>query len=292
MRERQYRANAKLNLSVDVTGKREDGYHSVDLVNVSVSLSDTLTFTATPGAPFAVSSNSRFLPTGEKNLVWKAAAALAERVGTELPEVRIHVLKRIPTQAGLGGGSADAAATLVALNGMLGYGLSPEVLTELSVKIGADVPFCVNGGYARATGIGEILEPFETPCRYHLVIGMPRTGKSTRAVFEAIDSAVELKHPKTDKVTELLREGKLAEALSNASNVFQTAIPDPVTEELAERIRREGAVYAALTGTGAAVFGVFRGYKDSLRCRDELRSAGYGAWSAQPRPAGVERVDI
>ena len=93
-------------------------------------------------------------------------------------------------------------------------------------------------------------------------------------------------------MTELLREGKLGEALSNASNVFQTAIPDPVTEELAERIRREGAVYAALTGTGAAVFGVFRGYKDSLRCRDELRSAGYGAWSAQPRPAGVERVDI
>ena len=292
MRERQYRANAKLNLSVDVTGKREDGYHSVDLVNVSVSLSDTLTFTATPGTPFAVSSNSRFLPTGEKNLVWKAAAALAERAGTELPEVRIHILKRIPTQAGLGGGSADAAAALVALNGMLGYGLSVGELTELSVNVGADVPFCVNGGYARAAGIGEILEPFETPCRYHLVIGMPRTGKSTKAVFEAIDSASDLKHPQTDLVMKLLREGKLTEALSHASNVFQTAIPDPVTEELAERMRREGAVYAALTGTGAAVFGVFRGYRDSLRCRDELRSAGYGAWSAQPRPAGVERVDI
>ncbi len=291
MSTRTYRANAKLNLSLDVTGKREDGYHLMDMVNTSVSLSDTLTFTETPEKEFTISSDVRFFPTGEKNLIWKAAALLAEQTGNEMPRIHVHVAKRIPTQAGLGGGSADAAAAMTALNGLCGYHLSLEKLMELSVRIGADVPFCLKGGYARVQGIGEEIVPFETSCRYHLVIAMPRTGKSTKAAFDALDRMTPESRPDTDRMVSFLKEGKLVPAFGCAGNLFQNALPDPVTETLAAEMRSNGAVHASLTGTGAAVFGVFRSYQSALRCRDLLRASHYAAWTAQPRPCGVERLD-
>ena len=285
-----YRAYAKLNLSLDVTGKREDGYHLMDMVNVSVSLCDTIVFTETPGSPFSISSTVRFIPSGEKNLVWKAAAVLSEHCGMEMPRVHVHITKRIPTQAGLGGGSADAACALVALNEMYSLGLEEEELCRISEKIGADVPFCVRGGYARVKGIGEEIIPFSSPARYHLVLVMPRQGKSTKAVFEVIDSSPMLRHPKNDEVVSFLIEGEPQKAMLSAENVFETSIPDEETSRLTAMLRESGAYHAALTGTGACVFGMFDGYETALACRDRFREMGYGCWTALPSASGTEKM--
>ncbi|MDO5137291.1 MAG: 4-(cytidine 5'-diphospho)-2-C-methyl-D-erythritol kinase [Oscillospiraceae bacterium] len=285
-----YRAYAKLNLSLDVTGKREDGYHLMDMVNVSVSLCDSMIFTRTPGRPFSISSTVRFLPTGEKNLVWKAANALFASCGKELPEMHIHIIKRIPTQAGLGGGSADAACALIALNKEYELGMSVDDLCSLAEKIGADVPFCVRGGYARVTGIGEEITAFESPSKYHLVLVMPKQGKSTKAVFEAIDNAPMLNHPDNDAVVSWLKKGKPDQAMKNAENVFETSIPDEETIKLTDFLKESGAYYSALTGTGACVFGMFSKYSAAIKCRDLLRDQGYGCWTALPVSAGVEQI--
>ena len=285
-----YRAYAKLNLSLDVTGKREDGYHLMDMVNVSVSLCDSMVFTRTPGKPFSISSSVRFLPTGEKNLVWKAASALFALHGQELPDTHIHIIKRIPTQAGLGGGSADAACALLALNKEYGLGMSVDDLCTLAEKIGADVPFCVRGGYARVTGIGEEITAFESSSKYHLVLAMPKQGKSTKAVFEAIDNAVMLHHPDNDAVVSYLKDGRPDLAMKNAENVFETSIPDEETMKLTAFLRESGAYYSALTGSGACVFGMFSKYSTAIQCRNLLRDKGYGCWTALPTSVGVEQI--
>ena len=290
METANYRAYAKLNLSLDVTGKREDGYHLMDMVNVSVSLFDTLTIRETPGKPFSIASTARVLPTGEKNLIWKGASALFRAAGRDLPNVHIHTVKRIPTQAGLGGGSADAAAAMVALNECCGLGVSLEEICRLSASVGADVPFCVYGGYARVTGIGECLEPFTSPARYQMVLVMPQQGKSTKAVFEAIDSDPLLHHPDTGQVVSLLKSGDAVSAMKWAENVFETSIPDEETRKIVGMLRQEGAFHAALTGTGACVFGMFRNYKKAIHCRNRMREEGYGAWTAFPTRSGVKRV--
>ena len=286
-----YRAYAKLNLSLDVTGKREDGYHLMDMVNVSVSLCDDMTFTRTLGKPFSISSTVRFIPTGEKNLVWKAAKALFDSCGIELPEMHIHITKRIPTQAGLGGGSADAACTLLALNTEYKLGMSVDELCCLAEKIGADVPFCVKGGYARVKGIGEMIASFNSNAKYHFVLVMPKQGKSTKAVFDVIDATPMLHHPNNDEVVSFLEKGLAEEAMHYAENVFETSIPDDETAKITTKLSEAGAFYAAMTGTGACVFGMFNKYKDALECRDEFRKLGYGAWTALPSLLGSEKAD-
>ena len=285
-----YRAYAKLNLSLDVTGKREDGYHLMDMVNVSVSLCDTIIFTDTPGKPFSISSTVRYIPTGEKNLVWKAVSALFGYCGRELPEIHVHINKRIPTQAGLGGGSADAACALVAMNERYGLGLGEDELCSISEKIGADVPFCIKGGYARVKGIGEEIYPFECSARYHLVLVMPRQGKSTKAVFEVIDSSPMLRHPDNGKVEAFLKDGDAEKAMRYAENVFETSIPDEETSSITAMLSDSGAYYAAMTGTGACVFGMFDSYDPALACRNKFRELGYGCWTALPSAAGCEIV--
>ena len=201
-----------------------------------------------------------------------------------------HIRKRIPICAGLAGGSADAAAVLNALNQLFATNFSKDELAALGEKIGADVPFCVRGGYARVTGIGEELTAFESPSKYHLVLVMPKQGKSTKAVFEAIDNASMLHHPDNEAVVSFLKKGKPDLAMKYAENVFQTSIPDEETTKLTELLKESGAYYAAMTGTGACVFGMFSKYNTAIKCRNVLRDQGYGSWTALPVSAGVERI--
>ena len=283
------RANAKVNISLDVVGVREaDGYHLMDMVNRSVSLCDELTLTRTPGKEFSITSNVRFLPTGEKNLVWKAAAKLCAAVGAPLPQLHCHVVKRIPTQAGLGGGSADAAAALVGINKLCGFGLSTEQLLPIAEQVGADVPFCLVGGCARVQGIGEVITPIAERARYTMVIAMPRSGNSTKEVFALVDGAAQLQRPDSDAVQTALQNGDLKGVCAAAANVFEPLVGGEQTERLTATMREQGALYAALTGTGAAVFGIYANYKTALACRTVLREQGYGAWVAQPTACGVD----
>ena len=285
------RAFAKVNLSLDVTGLREDGYHLMDMVNVSASLFDELEFVRTPGKAFSMTSNVRYLPLNEKNLVFKAAIRLSEHVGCPVPEVSCSLHKRIPSQAGLGGGSADAAAALICLNRMMEYGLSLKELCSVGEKVGADVPFCIIGGCARVQGIGEKITRFRSKSKYRLLIAMPRTGHSTKETFALIDSAENIAHPDTAAVIDGLKKGDLGTAFAGASNIFEGFVGDGETVRLKERLREAGAVYTAMTGTGAAVFGVFEAGSRALsECCSGLRKEKYGAWIASYKGRGVEII--
>ena len=282
------RANAKVNLSLDVTGVREDGYHNVDMVNRSVTLFDEIEFAMTPGQPFSIVSNVRYFPTDEKNLIWKAAKKLCECAEVPLPDARCAVRKRIPSQAGLGGGSADAAASLVAFNILLGLGFGDDELSRIGATVGADVPFCLSGGTARVTGIGELIEPAEDIFPGPMLIAMPRYGRSTKEAYAMLDKAGELAHPDTGKVLEGLAAGDPEEAYRFAGNVFEAVTADEVTAQLKDKMRADGAVYSAMTGTGAAVFGIFQRAREAMEARDLLRTEGYSAWVVYRAEKGVE----
>jgi len=285
------RANAKVNLSLDVTGVREDGYHTVDMVNMSVTLFDELGFTPTPGRAFSICSNVRYLPTDERNLVWKAAKKLSDCTGAPMPEIRCDIRKRIPSQAGLGGGSADAAAALRALNIMMGIGMDDDELCGVGAKVGADVPFCLIGGTARVRGIGEIMEKTENNLRCPMLIAMPRSGNSTKEAYAMLDKAGRMEHPRTEDVLKGLAEGDAEAAFLGACNVFENVTADRVTAELKEKMSADGAVYSSMTGTGAAVFGVFARQREALEARDLLRTEGFGAWVAHAADSGVEIIN-
>ena len=285
------RAYAKLNLSLDVTGRREDGYHLVDMINRSVCLSDTVTLTETPDSEFSISCNFAYIPTDSRNLCWKAAEALSAAAGVPMPRVRVELEKTIPTQAGLGGGSADAAAVLTGLNALEGWGFSDEQLAEIGLGIGADVPFCLRGGAARVTGIGEVMEPFEDACRYWMVVVMPRRGHSTAEIFKALDEEGRVfEHPDTGAVKAALEAGELRAAFGSAGNIFEQAIPDEATQQIRCRMDRLGALHSAMTGTGAAVFGIFTSPHSAREACASFRETKHSAWSVRPSCRGVEII--
>lgn len=286
MRSIELTAFAKVNLSLDVTGVREDGYHLMDMVNLSASLSDRLILRKALGN-FSISSNLRYIPTGEKNLVWKAASLLAEAAGEPMPRVKCELKKVIPTQAGLGGGSADAAAALIGLNELMGYGFSRKELAAIGERVGADVPYCLTGGPARVTGTGEEITSVPDNCSCRLVIVMPGRGRSTPEAFAALDSGRSFAHPDTEKVLEGLAEGDLDKVAANARNVFEEAAPDERTEAMKEKLLSLGGVFASLTGTGAAVFGLYPDQDASAGACAALRAEGLSAWEAAPVKRGV-----
>ncbi|MEG2083580.1 MAG: 4-(cytidine 5'-diphospho)-2-C-methyl-D-erythritol kinase, partial [Oscillospiraceae bacterium] len=200
-------ARAKLNLSLDITGQRRDGYHLMDMVMRSVDLSDELTLRLAESGGISIASNMRFLPRGEKNLAFRAAQSLCASVGMPLPSLHIDIKKNIPTQAGLGGGSADAAAVLVGLNTLFSLGLSCDELCAVGETIGADVPFCVCGGTARVRGIGELIEPIEDNCSYTVLILMPALGRSTHEAFARWNTDAIFNHPDVSGTVNALRTG-------------------------------------------------------------------------------------
>ena len=180
-------APAKLNLTLDVLGRRADGYHDLNMVMQSVALSDTITLELGTGGPLSVRTNLGFLPNNEKNLAAAAALALQRETGRDAGGLSIAIHKRIPVCAGMGGGSSDAAAVLRALNGALETGLDPLELARLGEQVGSDVPYCVLGGTALAQGRGEVLTPLPSLPRCAVVVCKPSFSISTPELFRKVD---------------------------------------------------------------------------------------------------------
>lgn len=243
-------ANAKLNLYLDITGKRPDGYHLIESVMQSVDLSDFLTIKR--DTSLRVNCSDPLIPQNEGNICHKAAKLFFEEIGAADSGAEIFIEKRIPHGAGLGGGSADAAAALIGLNRLYGGAVSEKRLSEIGAKVGADVPFCMTGGVKICTGIGELLrdaEPF--PERVFLVV-MPDFRCDTKSAYVRYDAA---KLPKKGGLAELVNSGKAFP--KKMYNVFQKLYADERIEKLCERLIACGAEGASLSGSGAAVFGVF-----------------------------------
>lgn len=266
------KARAKINWTLDILGQREDGYHLMDMLMQSVSLADTITLTPAGELTLTTGGYPK-LPANEHNLAYRAALALQEATGCR-KGAAIHVEKRIPVGAGMGGGSADAAGVLAGLNQLWETGLTPEQLEEIGLTLGADVPFCLRGGLTRTTGIGEKLVSLPCARCYDLVIIQPCRGLSTREVFTAYHEKADIPRPATDEAQRALEIGDAALLSSSLGNVLQSVSQDmrpPIGEAIA-MLKNRGAITALMTGSGSAVFGVFESEEAARDAARSLRS--------------------
>lgn len=279
-------ANAKLNLSLDIVGIREDSYHLLDMVMQSISLSDTLCISTDNTREITIESDSFAVPLDERNLVYKAATAIMDHCNIKNKGVKIFLNKIIPTEAGLGGGSADAAATLLALRKLLKLRLDDEELCSIGLSIGADVPFCLHGGTARVSGIGEKIKPLSHLTGCCFVVAMPEEGISTANAFSLIDQKTIYTRPSTEELIEALESNNIEKAASLFKNVFQTSGVVTSSDTLIEKIFSFGALSTSLTGTGSAVFGTFTKETDAINCITQLENS-YRCLLAYPVNSGV-----
>lgn len=267
----EIQAFAKLNLTLDILGKREDGYHDLRMVMQSITLADTLTLEENQGEGLRVSANLRFLPTGEKNLAAAAALRFWEVLGREPENLDIRIEKRIPVCAGMAGGSSDAAAVLRALNQRSGEPFSPEELARLGERVGSDVPYCVLGGTALAEGRGEVLTPLPPLPRCWVVACKPDFPISTPELFAQADRVKLRRRPDTAGLVAALEAGDLGGVARRMYNVFEDVLPARLYTRVAEIkniLIQCGALGANMSGSGPTAFGLF----DRLEAAQEARA--------------------
>ena len=267
-------ARAKLNLTLDVLGKRPDGYHDLKMVMQSVALADTLTVETGTGEGLEVRTDLSFLPNNEKNLAAAAALAFQTVTGRDLGGVAIAIEKRIPVCAGMGGGSSDAAAVLRSLDRMLGTGQDLAALARIGERVGSDVPYCVLGGTALAEGRGEVLTPLSALPHCHVVICKPAFSISTPELFRAVDGVRLRCRPDTDGVLAALEAGDLGGVARRMYNVFEDVLPPRQRTEVAairSALVQHGALGANMSGTGPTVFGLFEDADRARSAWEELR---------------------
>lgn len=253
-------APAKLNLTLDVLGRRPDGYHEMKMVMQSVSLTDTLILETVPGEGISLSTNLGFLPADDRNLAAIAAKKLAEATGADFGHLNITLKKRVPVCAGMAGGSSDAAAVLRGLNELLGLELTPEALARIGEGVGSDVPYCVLGGTALAEGRGEAVTPLPSLPNCWTVLAKPGFPVSTPELFRRLDSQRLRCHPDTAGMLSALEAGDLTGVARRLFNVFEEVLPvrrRERVEELKQAMLHGGALGASMSGTGPTVFGLF-----------------------------------
>ena len=275
-------ANAKINLFLDITGRRENGYHELHSCMQTVGLSDTISadiHEAENTQTITIQCSDPTLPTDERNLVWRAAQMYMQEANIPAYNLDIRIEKRIPVFAGLGGGSADAAAILRLLNRHYKNALSMEQLLALGAKLGADVPFCIHGGTCQCEGIGDILTPIVVHPDYTVLIAKNGDGVSTSEAFRMLDEAYattphEIRS--AEKVYSALAANN-APALRNCTyNAFEEVILPirPLARELKDIMNAYGAVCTQMRGSGPSVFGIFLSDARAEVCASTLRKKG------------------
>lgn len=274
MKELRLNAYGKVNLSLDVLARRPDGYHEVETVLHTVELHDTVVLRDAEGGIRVVCDHRR-VPTDEQNLVFRTAQLLREVSGTDRG-VEIEVRKRIPPASGLGGGSSDAAVTLLGLAQMWKLRLDHAQLVELAAQVGSDVPFFLVGGAALATGRGERLRYLPTLPATWVVLACPDAEVSTAWAYANLDLARVPRRPNTQRLVEALRAEDVAAVARELCNVFEPLVSEryPQVQELKRRLLEAGALGASMTGTGPAVFGLFPGEAEARRAWEALRASG------------------
>lgn len=268
-------AFAKINLGLDVLGKREDGYHEVRMIMQTIRMYDQLDMRKSVEPGIHLTTNKKYIPVDENNLVWRAAKLMMDTCGI-MEGVSIHLHKVIPVAAGMAGGSSDAAATLVGMNHLFHCGLSKEKLMELGVQIGADVPYCVLRGTALAEGIGEKLTVLPPMPDCWILIGKPGISVSTKYVYTTLDLNTNTVHPDIDGMKKALEDGNLYGITERMGNVLQdVTIPAYLeVERIKEQMKTLGAVNAMMSGSGPTVFGIFDNEEKAQEACQKLRESG------------------
>ena len=261
----ELRALGKINLGLDVLGRRENGYHDVRMVMQTVYLYDLITLEKKEEPGIELATNLSFLPVNENNLAYRAAKLLVDEF--QIREgIRITLEKHIPVAAGMAGGSSNAAAVLYGMNRLFSLGLTEEQLMERGVTLGADVPYCILRGTVLAEGIGEILTPLPPLPRCYILLAKPPVNVSSKMVYEKVDSCQIGEHPDIDGLINGLKEQDLEKVASSMGNVLEKVTIEeyPVINEIKQVMKENGALNAMMSGSGPTVFGI---YADRAKAR-------------------------
>lgn len=269
------KARAKINLGLDVLGKREDGYHEVRMVMQTIGIYDRLILTKIPEEEIRITSNLAFLPVNENNLIYKAIKLLKDEY--HFPGgVSVDLNKFIPVAAGMAGGSTDAASTMYGVNRLFGLNLSMGKMMELGVRLGADVPYCVMRGTALAEGIGEKLTRITPVPHMWILIAKPQINVSTRLVYEQLDMGGIQKHPDIDGIIRAIEAQDVVRIAQSMGNVLENVTVPlyPVIETIKQDMLSHGAINAMMSGSGPTVFGIFPDEQTTLACQAFLKKKG------------------
>lgn len=267
------KAYGKINISLDVVGKREDGYHLLRMLMQTVDIYDELTFKRCEEG-IHISCNKDFVPTDKRNLVYKAIELFNNTYNIK-GGVKVHIVKNIPVEAGMAGGSTDAAAALRAMRDLYEPEITDKELMTLGVKIGADVPYCILGGTALCEGIGEVitqLKPFKDKI---LVVVKPSFGVSTVEVYKAFELKEIKVHPDTEGLIEAMEKDHLGYVGNNMKNLLETVTIKKHNEiqEIKDFMMKEGSVGSMMSGSGPTVFGFFEDMLTAQRCYEKLKES-------------------
>lgn len=277
------KAPAKINLYLDVVSKRQDGYHDIKSIMHTVSLSDIVTVEKTKENTIILSSNFPHVPTDEKNIAYKAAKKFFEAVDIK-EGAKIHIEKHIPVSSGLAGGSTDAAATLKALNELYNYPLTTEELLSLGATLGADVPFCILGGCAACTGLGEIMIPMPTVEAKHVLVVRGGEGVSTPKAYGMIDTLygddVNRDHGDYEAALDAVNTNDIGKLYSSAYNIFEEVILPihSTAQKQKELLFENGAEFCMMSGSGPAVFAFFKDRITATTAASAIRKFGARAF--------------
>lgn len=269
------KAYAKINIGLDITGKKENGYHLIKTIMQQVDLYDVITLEKIESG-IEIGTNSKDVPTDDSNLAVKAAKILIDKFNI-CSGIKIFIDKRIPVAAGMAGGSTDGAAVLLGMNDLFELGLSEEELCEIGVTLGADIPFCIKGGCALCEGIGEEMTTLENKTEMYALITKPNLNVSTKHVYQSlglsVGPAVGPEHPDVDKVIDAFAAGDTKKVATTMGNYLEkvTASEYDIIEELKHDILMAGALGSNMSGSGPTVFGLFDSMEAALVAEAELK---------------------
>ena len=275
-------ANAKINLFLDITGKRPDGYHNISSVMHSLDLHDSINLSSNNTGEITITSTHPYIPKDERNIAYKAAAKFLSEINSQ-KGVSINIVKRIPIGGGLGGSSTDGAAVLQGLNYIFGKPFSEEELIKIGASLSADIPFCLKKGAALCEGIGEILTPLPTfTCCYVAIIN-PRFSLNTKMMYERYDNETDVSHPSPASMMDALKNNSVEDAAKCLYNAFE---PPAISINSAigafkERLLAEGAKGALMSGSGSCVYGLFDNQSACMAVCEKLSSEKIYAVSAR-----------
>ena len=266
------RTHAKINLSLDVTEKRKDGYHNIDSIFEEISLYDTITISKNDSHSVTVKCNVSDIPCNEHNIAYKAALAFFEETGIDHSGICISIEKNIPSQAGMGGGSTNAAGVLKLLNSIFNAGLSDQQLMDIGLKTGADTPFFIKGGLARVTGVGEKIKTLPSLPHHFIVVAKGKAGISTPQAYKEIDGLIDPPHQNTEFILSCISDGNITSLMKQCINTFElTEHPEDINI-IKSIMYKHNTLGSLMTGSGSAVFGIFTDLDTAQQACNELKN--------------------
>lgn len=270
------KAYGKINLALDVLGKREDGYHEVRMIMQTVGLYDGIEIIRNDSGKIEIESNVFFVPVNESNIAYKAAKMLLDEFQLK-DGVHIAIKKFIPVSGGMAGGSTDAASVLFGMNKLFGLGLNMRDLMERGVNLGADVPYCLMRGTALSEGIGEKLKRLPDMVQCPVLIAKPPISVSTKFVYENLKLTEVTKHPDIDGMIEALQSRDLNGIASRLGNVLETVTIEqyPKIQKIKEEMLEQGAINSIMSGSGPTVFGLFKTSQEAYAAKERLKELNY-----------------